>query len=773
MIFRVSKSKSVKRAFVFSFLITFIIPVFCNIFVLFNNKNVMKESIYDYNAAAMQQLSYILDGYLKTIDIISYQIANDEKLQELITESMESKRNDSSKHIELSEYLKNYKHMSSVIQDVCIYINSADKVVTSSLCTDSKSFFYNNYLFESYEYSAWYDTFLDTYSYQRYFGNIRCTLVNKTENLIVYKQSMPVVPNGKIQAQLIIMVNADEIMNIMSKGDNLKGTKSYIIDNIGNVIISTANESEISKNVLRNIQNDKEGIFEIKIDKKPYVVLYSNSSQLKWSYVTYIPVNIFLQNLSRINIIALISYSICFSLGICIIWFFGKKSYKPIKNILTNMRVNGSGKFDSGNEYDYINQNIIESSKRADDLKSIIENKNDALKNEYLVGLLKGNIDGKQLNSEKFREIDFPVNNDEYALIYIYIENSEDIFSIEVTKEYEMIKFIIRNVLTELLAENSEVHSVELEYRRLAFIINSDNGYCKRADKLNEIAEVLTNLMKNEFEIGIFVAISKAHKGAENLKSCYIEVKELSNYRSVFDNNPIMNYYEFENNGFKNRYFNYCYSSEMENKVINICSSGKRNELENIIDEIYSANSELIARNPRLMRCLYFDIYGTYMKIVNNFYDTNKDFENLDFEEKYNDTASPEVLFEYLKSAFGELCDLIDKSLKTSKSMLDEIKDYIAANYMNYDMGLDSISEKFDITPKYLSNYFKKYERVKLIDFITDLRMEKAKEFLVSTDLSMGEIAEMVGYSSDIVFSRSFKKKEGVPPGMYRSINMQ
>ena len=68
----------------------------------------------------------------------------------------------------------------------------------------------------------------------------------------------------------------------------------------------------------------------------------------------------------------------------------------------------------------------------------------------------------------------------------------------------------------------------------------------------------------------------------------------------------------------------------------------------------------------------------------------------------------------------------------------------------------------------YFSTMFKKQTGRKYIDYLTDLRMEKARNLLENTDLKIGNIAMMVGYSSTKHFTRVYKEKYGVTPGSSR-----
>jgi YesN/AraC family two-component response regulator len=73
------------------------------------------------------------------------------------------------------------------------------------------------------------------------------------------------------------------------------------------------------------------------------------------------------------------------------------------------------------------------------------------------------------------------------------------------------------------------------------------------------------------------------------------------------------------------------------------------------------------------------------------------------------------------------------------------------------------------MTPKNLSIKFKEYVGVNFIDYLTKLRLDKAKDLLRNSELSVNEIAEAVGYEPKY-FMRIFKKLEGVTAGNYREL---
>jgi two-component system, response regulator YesN len=101
--------------------------------------------------------------------------------------------------------------------------------------------------------------------------------------------------------------------------------------------------------------------------------------------------------------------------------------------------------------------------------------------------------------------------------------------------------------------------------------------------------------------------------------------------------------------------------------------------------------------------------------------------------------------------------------------LVEEAKDYVRENYSNSEITINAVCSALHISPAYFSFIFKKETKTTFINYLTNYRMEAAKELLRTTSLKTFEIAEKVGYAEPNYFSYSFKKKFGVSPSEYRN----
>lgn len=107
--------------------------------------------------------------------------------------------------------------------------------------------------------------------------------------------------------------------------------------------------------------------------------------------------------------------------------------------------------------------------------------------------------------------------------------------------------------------------------------------------------------------------------------------------------------------------------------------------------------------------------------------------------------------------------------LKYKSNMIDIIKPYISLNLAD-DLSLDSIAEHYNVNSSYISYLFKRSEGIPLKKYINNIRLEKAKDYLINTNIKIKDICDITGYNNPEHFSRTFKNAYGKSPNQYRQM---
>ena len=127
--------------------------------------------------------------------------------------------------------------------------------------------------------------------------------------------------------------------------------------------------------------------------------------------------------------------------------------------------------------------------------------------------------------------------------------------------------------------------------------------------------------------------------------------------------------------------------------------------------------------------------------------------------------------YELSKSIYALLCSLLaqkDHSYKKA-SAVENAKKYMNGNF-HQPIKVENMAKAVHMSPSYFSRLFKEATTYSPYEYLLNLRLEKAKELLLKTDLPISEIAYQTGFNSDANFIYFFKKEMGISPLKFRKI---
>ncbi len=131
--------------------------------------------------------------------------------------------------------------------------------------------------------------------------------------------------------------------------------------------------------------------------------------------------------------------------------------------------------------------------------------------------------------------------------------------------------------------------------------------------------------------------------------------------------------------------------------------------------------------------------------------------------------ASFPVLSEYIREILlGVLKERDDKLNKSYSAPISRAISYMNAHFGEYQISLNRVSEAVNMSSNYFSTIFAKETGKNFVEYLTEIRIEKAKEYLLTTMDKPADIALKVGYQDGQYFSHVFKKVTGMTPREYR-----
>ena len=128
-------------------------------------------------------------------------------------------------------------------------------------------------------------------------------------------------------------------------------------------------------------------------------------------------------------------------------------------------------------------------------------------------------------------------------------------------------------------------------------------------------------------------------------------------------------------------------------------------------------------------------------------------------------------LQDYYRQFFMNTASLLKgESIYAIDDVISRVQIYIQHNYQK-DLTQDFVASLFYLNRSYLSTLFRQKTGMKFIDYLNEIRIEKAMEMLTGTSRRMYQISKAVGYDNPKYFFRIFKKKTGMTPDQYRSLH--
>ena len=201
-------------------------------------------------------------------------------------------------------------------------------------------------------------------------------------------------------------------------------------------------------------------------------------------------------------------------------------------------------------------------------------------------------------------------------------------------------------------------------------------------------------------------------------------------------------------------------------KIREFLKLGDGAETEYFVNEFLRGNINAI--NSQIFRqYLVMDFYFCVAEFIDSL-GVSKDEVSLS-EFKPDACYTESEAKEYFISIINKGIEVREKNTSGhNNDIIDDVKKYIDENYSDDDLSLNSIASHVNFSPNHLSMVFSQKTGSTFIKYLTDYRMNKAKELLKCSNKRSSEISILVGYKDPHYFSYLFKKTQGMTPTQFR-----
>jgi two-component system, response regulator YesN len=293
---------------------------------------------------------------------------------------------------------------------------------------------------------------------------------------------------------------------------------------------------------------------------------------------------------------------------------------------------------------------------------------------------------------------------------------------------------------------------------RICILISKDTNSTEqmhRSDSLR-VCEDLVKAIEYEFQVSVSAAIGRM----QNIHSIYTSfIDTLSCIHNIADD-KIVHYLDLKHYD-NNSHFDYNETEKHLLEAIRLRKADAYDYFGLIMDWIRPSSDE-IKRN-RILELLILANHTMGLDSQNEF----KSINYTGYVKKFMELEGNQLI-EFAYQSFIYITNYVkpQTSIDYTNHIVKATREYLESHYAD-DISLEDMAEQVNISPQYLSKLIKKTTGFNFIDWLSMLRVKKAKELLTNSNLTVKEVCFMVGYKDPNYFSRIFKKRIGITPSEY------
>ena len=275
-----------------------------------------------------------------------------------------------------------------------------------------------------------------------------------------------------------------------------------------------------------------------------------------------------------------------------------------------------------------------------------------------------------------------------------------------------------------------------------------------------------------------FLAVGQSVERLSQIQKSYHTASRAFSQRYLYDENIL--YYDemetMEHPGGQAEIEDNAYLQKVDVNALNpailqkFLSNGLQEEAENFVKDYFYAIGQEPMESLVFRNYVILNVRFSVISFIKGLGCDTDEMESADTEEVLTESGkSMESAIAYAENVISRAITLRDQnSGNKNRSILKTAVDFIDSHYMEEDISLNTVANVANVSANHFSALFSQNMGQTFIEYLTSLRMNKAKELLRCTGMRSSEIAGEIGYKDAHYFSYLFKKTQGMTPSDYR-----
>ena len=503
-----------------------------------------------------------------------------------------------------------------------------------------------------------------------------------------------------------------------------------------------------------------------------YVVNYKTLSRNDWRLFIASSVSRSMNLVYFMTSLILGSCLFLFLLMVGVSLFASGHVYKPVKNLLRLLQMNGPapGASPPQDELGYITDRWNILSRENVTLNQRLEQNNDLLKKSFLMQLQQGHLGYMAENEieEQWAQYWWPLADRAFVVLAVRVLLEEGGQASRRREWEHLLAFDISNKIEVLFRSLSRDGAV-LSYPDLTFsILLPVDRQEKERSPLRELSTRIMDEIQTQFGLQSIVVISSVGTHLGDFSRLADDARHALRYRDLHGGLQLIDLQQVQPVGDSKVQ----YPQTQERNIVEALRMGQLPEavaaLRVFITKLESLSAMEAVFNQQLMQLLSSLLQIIYKSGLN----PNHLTPGVDF---YSELAElhfkPEIVGWFETRLFQPFVEALSQVRTTQEEQTIDKVAAILEQEFTTPLSLESCADRVGMSPYNLSIKFKQYRGLNFVDYLTNVRIERAKNLLLKSSLSVSAVAEACGYQYNY-FMRVFKKAVGTTPGEFRETHL-
>jgi len=544
---------------------------------------------------------------------------------------------------------------------------------------------------------------------------------------------------------LVLTLNRDKVVNLLKTMTPYNEGITFLMREGGEIIVSDESKNNDIQGLRDEVmkQGQLSGTFLWEWENSTYSVSYGQLRRIdkEWTYISAAPMTAITSPVVVLSNIILLVSTIGLLLALVLSWLASIRMYSPVERLIHE----------------------------SNDLQARLDNQQPNLRMGFLLQLLQGHLRHYTEADlrERMKRYGWKVDQHQFHVLQIQLIGFSSLSSRFPPGSESLVTFAASNIIEELTKEHYEQFGV-VNFHDLSvgvLIMSMKNEAL--ANQLNFLGEDITKVINRILNIKVTITISRLTDSVKRISETFMEVERASGFRQFVNQNQLLNMDDGAVHAASNEER---YPFEIEMDIIQSLRSGKKTEAEGLIgrflEEVLSHHGTEVHVQQNMLQLL-----GSIQHmILQSGVSTFRLYQGANMFDLLSQIREPGKMLSWMKERVIAPF-LLERDARASmqlKQIVERTTEYIQANYMK-NISLESCADLVGTNSYTLSKLFKHITGVNFIDYVTELRLDKAKELLSKSELKINDIAEEVGYQQRY-FNRIFKKQVGITPTQYREM---